>query len=57
MMRPAVLLILAVLIAAIWAFDAFEYDGQYSAAAWDAVKHQADKLDHEVENWLGGNGR
>jgi hypothetical protein len=57
MMRPAVLLILAVLIAAIWAFDAFEYDGQYSAAAWDTVKHQADKLDHEVENWLGGNGR
>jgi hypothetical protein len=51
MMRPAVLIIiLAVLIAAIWAFDSYEYDGQYSAAAWDAVRH-------EVENWTGSNGR
>ena len=52
-MRSAIIVVLAVLIAALWAFDIYEYDGQYGAAAWDTVKHQADKLEREVENLLG----
>ena len=52
-MRPAVIIILAVLIAALLAFDAYEYDGHYRDATWENVKHQADKIEHEVENWLG----
>ena len=28
-MRPTVIIILAVLIAALWAFDTYEYDGHY----------------------------
>ena len=52
-MRPAVIIVLAVLIAALWAFDTYEYDGYYRAAAWENAKNQADKLEHEVGNWLG----
>jgi nitrogen fixation-related uncharacterized protein len=49
-MRPAaILLILAVLIAALWAFDSYEYDGHYGAAAWGQVK----QIEHDVENWFG----
>jgi len=52
-MRPAVIIVLAVLIAALLAFDSYEYDGHYRDAAWESVKHQADKIEHEVENLLG----
>jgi hypothetical protein len=52
-MRPAFIIILAVLIAALLAFDAYEYDGHYRDATWENVKHQADKIEHEVENLLG----
>jgi hypothetical protein len=49
-MRPtSMILILAVLIAALWAFDTYENDGQYSAAAWDHAK----KMEHDFESWLG----
>jgi hypothetical protein len=41
-MRPAVIIVIAVIIAAIFAFDAYEYDGHYRAAA-----------EHQVEQWLG----
>jgi hypothetical protein len=44
-MRASVLIILAVLIAALLAFDAYEYDGQYRKAAME-------QIDHEVENLL-----
>jgi len=53
-MRPtALILILSVLIAALWAFDAYEYDGQYSAAAWDHAK----KMEHDLESWVGKSDR
>jgi hypothetical protein len=49
-MRPAaVILILAVLIAALWGFDTYENDGQYTAAARD----QAQQIEHKLESWLG----
>jgi len=41
-MRPAVIIVIAVIIAAIFAFDAYEYNGHYRAAA-----------EHQVEQWLG----
>jgi hypothetical protein len=49
--------VIAVLIAALLAFDGYEYHGQYSAAAWDSAKQQIDKLEHEVETWLGKDDR
>jgi len=52
-MRPTIILVLAVLIGALWVFDSYEYDGRYSAAAWEQTKGQAAKLEHEVEHWLG----
>ena len=52
-MRPAIIIVLAVLIVALLAFDAYEYDGHYRDATWENVKHQADKIEHEVENLLG----
>ena len=48
-MRPAILLIIAVLIAALWAFDTYEYDGHYGTAAWNEVK----QIEHKAESWLG----
>jgi hypothetical protein len=53
MIRPAAIIVLAVLIVALLAFDSYEYDGHYRDAAWESVKHQADKIEHEMENWLG----
>jgi hypothetical protein len=41
-MRPTVIIVIAVIIAAILAFDAYEYDGHYRIAA-----------EHQVEHWLG----
>jgi hypothetical protein len=45
-MRPAVIIVIAVLIAALLAFDSYEYDGHYRDAAW-----------HEVEGLLGGKSK
>ena len=52
-MRPTVIIILAVLIGALLAFDAFEYDGHYRGAIWEQTKYQAGEIEHTVENWLG----
>jgi len=51
-MRPTIIIILAVLIGALLAFDAYEYDGHYRTAVWDQTKHQAGEIEHTVENWL-----
>jgi hypothetical protein len=51
-MRSTIIIIFAVLIAALLAFDAYEYDGHYRAAVWEQTKHQADEIEHAVENWL-----
>ena len=56
-MRPAVIIVIAVLIAALFAFDSYEYEGHYRDAAWENVKQQADKIEHEVEGWLGKHDR
>ena len=52
-MRPAIFIVLAVLIAALWAFDGYEYDGHYRAAAWDYTKQEAAKLGHQIEDMVG----
>jgi hypothetical protein len=52
-MRPAFIIVLAMLIVALLAFDAYEYDSHYREATWENVKHQAEKIEHEVDNWLG----
>jgi len=52
-MRPAVIIVLAILIAALWAFDTYENDGRYRAAALESTKHLADKIENEVDDLLG----
>ena len=52
-MRPASIIVLAVLIVALLAFDAYEYGGHYREATWENVKHEAEVIEHQVENWLG----
>ncbi len=56
-MRPAVIIVVAVLIAALLAFDSYEYDGHYRDAAWQQTKQQVEKIEHEVGGWLGGQGK
>lgn len=55
-MRPAVIIIFVVLIGDLLAFDAYEYDGHYREAASDKTKHQAEKVERTVENWLERSG-
>jgi len=43
-MRASIVLILAVLIAALLAFDSYEYDGWYRKAAIDRVDHEVESL-------------
>jgi hypothetical protein len=52
-MRPAVIIVVAVLIGAFLAFDAYEYNGHYRDAAWEQTKHQVDQIEQTVEQWLG----
>ena len=52
-MRPTVIIIFAVLIGALLAFDAYEYDGHYREAIWEQTKHHAGEIEQTVENWLG----
>jgi hypothetical protein len=51
-MRPTIIIIFAVLIGALLAFDAYEHDGHYREAAWEQAKHQADGLEHSLEKWF-----
>ncbi len=51
-MRPAVIIVVAVLIGAILAFDAYEYDGHYREVAWEQTKQYTDEAEHTVEKWL-----
>jgi hypothetical protein len=52
-MRPAVIIVIAVLIGALLVFDAYEYDGHYRETAWEQTKHQAGQIEETVESWLG----
>jgi len=57
-MRPAIIIVIAVLIAAVLlVFDGYEYDGHYRMAVWDTAKQQIDQLEDEVETWLGNDHR
>ena len=51
-MRATVIIILAVLIVVLLAFDTYEYDGHYREAAWEQAMHQAVENEHTVEIWL-----
>ena len=51
-MRPTIIIIFAVVIAALLAFDAYEHDGHYRTAFWEQTKHQAGEIEHTVDNWL-----
>ena len=52
-MRPAVIIVLAVLIVALLAFDTYKYDGYYRSATWEQAKHGVEQLEHQVDNLLG----
>ena len=43
-MRASIILILAILIAALFAFDSYEYDGRYRKAAIERVDHEVESL-------------
>ena len=43
-MRASILLIVAVLIAALFALDAYEYDGHYRKTAAEQIGHEAERL-------------
>ena len=49
-MRPAVIIVLAVLIGALLAFDAYEYDGHYRG---EQTKHHADEIEQTAEKGVG----
>lgn len=56
-MRSAVIIVLAVLIAALLAFDTYEYDGRYRDAAWAHAKHGVQQLEQQVDDLLGTHRR
>ena len=43
-MRASIILIVAVLIAGLFAFDAYEYDGHYRNTVIDHIDHEAADL-------------
>lgn len=43
-MRASILLIVAVLIAGLFAFDVYEYDGHYRKAVIEQIDHEAANL-------------
>jgi hypothetical protein len=55
-MRPAFVIVVAVLFVALVAFDTYEYDGHYRAAAWEQAKHGVEQLEHRVDDLLGTRG-
>jgi hypothetical protein len=43
-MRASAIIVLAVLIVALWAFDKYEYNGYYSKAIWGEINQKANKI-------------
>lgn len=41
-------LFLAIVIGALWAFDAYAFQGRYSGAVWDYATHQAQIFNNGV---------
>jgi len=50
------LLTLAILIGALWAFDAYEYDGYYRRAALYEIKQTVDNFSRTANNLMTGRG-
>ena len=46
------LLILVVAIVALWAIDAFVFDGSYRRAIWQEAKYQGSQFGYDVKRWL-----
>jgi len=47
------LIMLAVIaFGVIWAFDAYEYDGRYSHAAWQQANAEGQNFSQEVKRWV-----
>jgi len=55
-MRPAFVIVIAVLLVALLAFDTYQYDGHYRAAAWEQAKHGVEQIEHQVDDLLGTRG-
>jgi hypothetical protein len=55
-MRPAFVIVIAVLFVALLAFDTYQYDGHYREAAWEQAKHGVEQLEHQVDDLLGTRG-
>ena len=49
-----VLLVLAILIGALYALDAYSYDGYYRTGLWNQANYQAAKLDRDITEWVNG---
>ena len=57
-MRPAFVIVLAVLLVALLlAFDTYQYDGRYRAAAWEQAKQGVEQVEQKVDDLLGTGGR
>jgi cytochrome c-type biogenesis protein CcmH/NrfG len=52
-MRPAFVIVIAVLFVALLAFDTYEYDGHYRAAAWEQAKQGVEQLEHQLDDLIG----
>jgi hypothetical protein len=52
-MRPTIMIIFSVLIGALLAFDAYEYDGHYREAIWQQTKYQAGEIERTAKSLFG----
>jgi hypothetical protein len=51
-MRPAVIIVLAVLFVALLTLDTYEYNGHYRAAAWEQATQGVEQVEHQVDDLL-----
>jgi hypothetical protein len=49
------IIIALLLFGAWWAFDAYEYGGRYSQAAWQQANATDQKFAREVQHWIDAN--
>jgi cytochrome c-type biogenesis protein CcmH/NrfG len=55
-MRPAFVIVIAVLLVALLAYDTYKYDGHYRAAAWQQAKQGVEQVEHQVDDLLEPRG-
>jgi hypothetical protein len=46
------IMLLVLVFGAAWAFDAYEYDGRYSQAAWQQANAEGQNFAQEVKRWV-----